>query len=379
MNATMKDLLVKMRAKHKEADAAHVAGDKDKTAALLVEFNTLKEEYDVAEQLFQAEKALVPDFKEAEAKAKAGFEGQTENGYTLIGKILRGKQLSDKEAALIVDGTDGENYLIPEDVRLDIIELRKQYKSAKDLVTVIPTASMTGGFNFEAGGITGLQEFDDGDDIPVSDQPKFERKPFRIALKGKLIPVSNVLQQVEKAGLLAYINAWFVKNAMFSENKDIFDTLKDGLTAKSIKGLDQLRKAMNKDLDPSAKVGAKIVTNQTGFDLMDEEKDENGRGLLQPDPVNPTVLKFKGYPIEVFSDSELPNITSTTKAPLFFGAIDAADYFIDLMGLQFASSEHFLFGKNQTALRVIEGYDNLQADIGAIFYAGFEAKPVTTP
>lgn len=370
MNAKMKAALEKARAKYDEARKAADAGDKDKAAGLLIEHKDAQTEYEFEKQMFEAEKAMVPDFSEAEDKAKAGFEGKTENGYTILRKMLKGEQLSDKEAALVVDGTSGENYLIPEDVRLDIIQLRKQYKSAKDLVTVIPTDSMSGSFNFETGGVTGLQEFDDGDDVPSGDQPSFIKKPFRIALKGKVLPVSNILQQVEKAGLLAYLNTWFIRNAIFTENRDIFTTLAAGRTPKAIQGLDQLRKAMNKDLDPSAKIGAKIVTNQTGFDQMDEEKDKNGRGLLQPDPTNATVMRYKGYEVVEYSDTELPNVSG--KAPLFFGAIDAADYFLELLGLQINSSEHALFTKNQTAIRVIEGYDNLQADIDSTLYCTYE-------
>lgn len=370
MNAKMKAALDLAREKYTEARKAADAGDKDKAATLLIEHKDAQASFEFEKQMFEAEKSLVPDFKELEAKAKAGFEGKTENGYSILKKMFRGEALSDKEAAMVVDGSGGENYLIPEDVRLDIIALRKQFKSAKDLVTKIPTTAMSGSFNFEVGGVTGLQEFDDGDDLPTSDQPKFAKKPFRIALKGKVLPISNLLQQVEKAGLLAYINQWFNKNAVFSENRDIFKTLQAGRTPKAIKGLDQLRKAMNKDLDPSAKIGAKIVTNQTGFDQMDEEKDKNGRGLLQPDPTNETIMRYKGYEVVEYSDSELPNVGG--KAPLFFGAIDAADYFLELMGLQIASSEHALFTKNQTAIRVIEGYDNLQADIDATLYCAYE-------
>lgn len=375
MNAKMKAALDTSRAKYDEARKAADAGDKDKAAALLIEHKEAQAEFELEKQLFEAEKAMVPDFDDAEAKAKAGFEGKAENGYSILRKMLKGEDLSDKEAAMVVDGESGENFLIPEDVRLDIIQLRKQYKSAKELVTVIPTSSMSGSFNFEKGGVTGLQDFDDGEDVPGGDEPKFFKKPFRIAIKGKVLPVSNLLQQVEKAGLLAYLNTWFIRNAIFSENKAIFASLTEGRSPKAVKGLDQLRKAMNKDLDPSAKIGAKIVTNQTGLDQMDEEKDKNGRGLLQPDPTNATIMRYKGYEVVEYSDTELPNVDG--KAPLFFGAIDAADYFMELMGLQIASSEHAFFTKNQTAIRVMEGFDNLQADIDSTLYCLYE-PPATT-
>lgn len=383
MNARMKELLDKMRAKHKEAQAASAA-DKDKAAALLVEFGELKKEYDLEEQLFEAEKAMVPDFKDAEAKAKAGFEEKTDNGFSILAKKLKGKPLSDKEMdiltgagtdkakALVVDGGQGENLLIPEDVSLAINELRKSYKSAKELVNVIPTNGLTGSFNFEKGTPSGLVDFDDGDAIDASQEPEFEKKSFRIHFMGKMLYLSNILGQIEQAGLMAYINKWFVKNAIVTENKKIFKTIQVG-TPKAVKGLDQLRQRVNRDLDPDAMIGARIVTNQTGFSIMDEEKDETGRPMLQPDPTAPTRMLFKGYPVEYFSDALLPNISSG-KAPLFFGSLDAASYFIDLLGYQFAVSEHFRFDQNQNTMRVIEGFDNLLADKSAYLYCAFEEK-----
>ena len=205
-----------------------------------------------------------------------------------------------------------------------------------------------------------------------SGEPSFVRKPFAIKLKGKLIAISNVLKGAEKAGLMAYINRWFVKNSVISENADIFAALKKDKTAKTIKGLMALKQSINKDLDPSALIGGVIVTNQTGFDLMEQELDANGRPMLVPNPQEPARRTFCGLPVEVFSDAQLPNVSG--KAPVFYGALDAGCYFIEKSGLEFAVSDQYLFGKNQTAIRVIEGYDVIQADKDAYIYGTYEAK-----
>ena len=146
--------------------------------------------------------------------------------------------------------------------------------SAKDLVTVVPTSSLTGSFVFEKGVPTGLADFEDGDTITEGTKPSFEQKKFQVTHKGKVFPISNILLESEKAGLTSYLNNWFVKNSIISENTDIFTALQNGKTAKAIKGLDELKSSINKDLDPSARIGAVIVTNQTGFDIMDSEKDD---------------------------------------------------------------------------------------------------------
>lgn len=249
--------------------------------------------------------------------------------------------------------------------------LEKTYVSAKDLVTVIPTTSLSGSFVYEKSAPQGLVSFDDGDDITEETDPQFEQRKWTITHKGKIFPVSNVLMHSEKSGLTAYLNNWFVKNAIISENKDIFDTLKDGQAVKTIKGLDGLKSALNKDLDPSALIGAVIVTNQTGFDIMDREKDDVGRPLLNVDYANPTRKLFQGLQIVVFPDAQLPNVTD--KAPIFFGNLKAGCNFIDKAGYQFAMSEHVNFGKNMTIMRVIESYDVVQGDKTAYCYGTLEA------
>ena len=47
--------------------------------------------------------------------------------------------------------------------------------------------------------------------------------------------------------------------------------------------------------------------------------------------------------------------------------------FIEKNGLEFASSEHVFFKKNQLALRVIEGFDVFQADADAYLYGTIKA------
>lgn len=370
MTKQMRELLEKIKAKRSEAKGFLASGETEKAQGCMNEITDLQKQYDIAKSIFEAEKEKVPDEEPEDTKKKT-------SGFNIIAKMLRKQPLNETEKAMVTDGASGENLLIPEDVRLHITELRKQYKSAKSLVSIFPTNSIEGGFNFEKGSPAGLVSFDDGDDIDNTGNPEFVRKPFKIKLFGKIIPISNLLKGLEKAGLMAYINKWFVKNAIISENKDIFGALKADKTAKAVKGWAALKTAINKDLDPDALIGAVIVTNQTGFDALDGELDGMGRPILKENPADPTDKRFQGLPIHVFSDAQLPNVSG--KAPMFFGALDAGIYFIELMGLQFGASEHFLFNKNQTALRVIEGYDVIGADKDAYIYATFEPTPQTTP
>lgn len=370
MNKQMRILLTQIEEKANEAKGFKESGDFAKAKAALDEADMLKKKYDVEKRLFEINESKVPSEPAGENKSAKT------DGFKVIAKMLAKKSLSDTEKALITgtDATNGENNLVPDDVRYEIRELRKQYKSAKNLVTVIPTDTLSGGFNFESGAPAGLTEFDDGDEISSTGEPSFVRKSFAIKRFGKIIPISNILNGNEKAGLRAYLNRWFVKNAVISENAKIFGVLKtlgSGESPKSLKGLAALKTSLNKDLDPDALIGAVIVTNQTGFDLMDSETDAVGNPLLKESYADPTVKLLKGLPIEVFSDAQLPNVSG--KAPVFYGSLEAACYFMERSALEFAVSEHANFTKNQTVLRVIEGFDVIQADKSSYCYGLYEA------
>lgn len=376
MTKRMRELLDKIQAKQKEAQGYMAEGesrDLTKAEACLNEIDELQKEYDLEARINKAAKASVPD----DAKGKGAGSDEKADGFQAIAKKLNGQSMTDAEKALISgdNAASGENYLIPEDVRVEINELRKTYISAKSIVNVETTDSLSGSVNYEAGEVVGLTDFEDGAAIAEGDDPEFVRKSFKIKHKGKLIPISRILLGAERAGLLGYINRWFLKSAIISENAAIFGALKSGYnggTPKALAGWKALKKSINVDLDPSVKLTGLIVTNQSGFAALDEEEDKQGRPILQPNPANPTEKLFQGLPVKVFPDAQLPNIDAT-HFPVFYGDTKAGATFVEHNALEFATSEHYGFNKNQNYLRVIEGFDVMSTDAGAYIYGSFTA------
>lgn len=371
MNKKMRELQAQIQEKIKQAKGLMEGETKDldKANALLDEAEELQKEYDAEEKLLKTSKAAVPEKPAATAKA---------SGFAIIAKMLGKKRLNDEEKAALVTGenaANGEEYLLPEDIQLEINELRKTYISARDIVTVETTGALSGSVNYEAGAPAGLASFNDGDEITEETAPKFIRKQFTIGFFGKLIPISRILIGAEKAGLMGYINRWFVKNAIITENAAIFAKLKAGYnggTPKAITGWKDLKRSINVDLDPSCLVDGVIVTNQSGFAALDAEEDNDGRPVLQANPAHPTQKLFQGLPVKVYPDAQLPNIDGS-HFPMFYGATKAGCTFIEYQGLTFDVSEHFLFNKNQNCLRVTEGFDVMEADTTAYIYGSFEA------
>jgi HK97 family phage major capsid protein len=372
MNKKMRELQALMQAKMTEAKSfmEGETKDLDKAEALMNEVDDLQKEYDLEARLMEKGKDGVP----ADEVAK----DTKVDGFKMLAKLLHRKNLDDREKTALISGANSENgetYLVPEDVRAEINELRKTYISAKSLVTVETTDALAGSVTYEAGVPAGLADFDDGDAIAEESGISFVLKKFAIKWKGKLIPVSRILLGAAKASIMAYLDRWFVKNAIISENAAIFGTLKTGYnsgTPKAVAGWKALKKSINADLDPSCKIGGVIVTNQSGFACLDEEEDNNGRPILQPNPANPTEKTFQGLPVHVFPDAQLPNIDAT-HFPVFYGNLKAGATFVEHQSLEFAISEHFLFNKNQNCLRVIEGFDVMSTDTSTYIYGSLAA------
>lgn len=377
MTKKMRELQAKMLELKEQAKGFMAEGegrDLDKAEATLDQLDALQKEYDLEARMEAANKAAVP----ADEVTPAGKV----DGFKMIAKLMHRKALDDREKAALVSGVNsenGESYLVPEDVKTEINELRKTYVSAKDIVNVETTDALAGSVNYEDGTPAGLADFDDGDAISEESGIKFVLKKFAIAWKGKLIPVSRILLGAAKASLMAYLNRWFVKNAVITENAKIFDVLKSGYnsgTPKALNGWKALKKSINVDLDPSCKINGIIVTNQSGFAALDEEEDANGRPILQQNPAHPTEKLFQGLPVKVYPDTHLPNIDAT-HFPVIYGDTKAGATFVEHQNLEFAISEHFLFNKNQNCLRVIEGFDVMSTDTSAYIYGSFTATSTT--
>lgn len=281
-------------------------------------------------------------------------------------KEMAGKKLNEEERALVVAGTSGENYILPQTISTMIRGLIRSYKSMRDVVGYIPSATLTGSFpieNYDM--VTGLIDFtEDGENnLSEATDIKFINKSYSLKEKGAFIALSNTLLLMTDNDLMNYVAQVFAKKAVITENAMATTALKNGKTIKAIADWKALKKSLNVDLNEAVKFGAVIVTNQDGFDVLDSAVDGQGRPILSVDLSNPTQRKFMGYPVVVYDNSLLPTTgTTTKKAPIFYGLLSEAVKFVDNGKYSFATSEHAAFLKNMTLAKVIEYVDCIQVD-----------------
>ena len=336
--------------------------------AKMEEVKAQKEAIKIQEALDKEEKEILK--AEANAKNKKVTEENktSANAIRAMIKKTQKKPLTEAENSLLLplksngEGVNGEQYILPEDVKTIINKKIRQYKSLRDVLGYMPTSALTGSFpveNFET--VSGLVDFADGTDGKDDNEIKFKNIKFSLAEKAAFIKLSNTLLNLTDNALIEYVADIFARKAIVTENSMGFDTLKSNKTVKKLADWKALKSSINKDLDPASLFATSIVTNQDGFDILDSAEDKNGRPILQPNPTDPTKKMFNGYNIEVYSNAMLPS--TETEAPIFYGDLKDGVKYVDLNGqVAFATSTEAGFYSNTTVARLIEFIDCVQCD-----------------
>lgn len=249
--------------------------------------------------------------------------------YALRNGITRKNGMGNENVKILFDaltegggnpaGSDG-GFLVPEDIDHTIRELRRELNPLAPLFTEESVTAPTGWRVIDTAPTAAMPAIEEmGTVSNNADQPAFGKVTYTLTKYGLRIPISNELLNDEVANLMAYLGRWFAKKLVLTENSLLITALKtltaSALTSGSIEADAAIKTILNKTLDPAISASAVILTNQSGFDALDQLVDLNGRGLLQPDPTNATVHRMFGRRVAAVSDAQLPN---TSNKPEFF-------------------------------------------------------------
>lgn len=215
-------------------------------------------------------------------------------------------------------GEDG-GFLVPDDIDLQIRELSRAMFPISEYFNVETTTTNSGWRIRDNAPTTGFTQLDGeipSSGVPMDDQPSFVRVPFSMKTYGLIVPVSNELvsDAAPVANLFGYLAMWFAKKRVIHDNKLLLAMLAT-LTPSNIAPTDdldaiaQVKRILNKVLDPMISLGAVILTNQDGYDYLDQLVDGQGRPLMAPDPQNDSIDKIKQRRVIQLPNSILPSTT----------------------------------------------------------------------
>lgn len=217
-------------------------------------------------------------------------------------------------------GEDG-GYLVPEDMDLAIREQLRASEPLSELVTNEIVSTNTGWRVTDTSpttGFTALTSEVPSGGVPSDDQPSFGKVPYSLTTYGLRLPISNELLDDESAGLIPYLSRWYAKKLALTHNELVLGKL-NALTASNIAPstadsaiIGAIKQLLNVSLDPAISATANIITNQDGFNYLDQLTDDKGRPLLQPDPTSGTPMLFHSRPVKMLSNAQLATREVTT-------------------------------------------------------------------
>ncbi len=222
-------------------------------------------------------------------------------------------------------GSDG-GFLVPPDFETRVIELAREMVDISALVNVETVTSPIGWRNVETSAARSrMSTVGEGVKIPLGGTPKFKRIDFACRTYADRIAVSGELME-NADGLMEYLAKWFAKKFVATKNGLILDKLST-LEAQAIVGdsdaakVKALKRVLNKGIPTAASKKAVLLTNQDGYDTIDNWNDEFGRPYLKPD-VSGDFERFKNRPV-IYGDNDVIESTDGN-APVFVGDLAAA-------------------------------------------------------
>lgn len=248
-------------------------------------------------------------------------------------KALRRRNISGEERSIITEyekravmnegGTDpaipdGDSSLIvPQDIQTKINELMRELNDLSQYVRVEQVNTLSGSRVLEKDeDMTPFAVVGEYGKIEETDNPKFVPISYKVVKRAGILPITNELLADNDRNLVNYVTRWISRKAVVTRNSLITGIL-DGIDKQDLADLDAVKGVLNVDLDPAISFNSIFLTNQDGYNWLDQQKDGNGRYLLQDDITQPGRKLLFGRPLAICSNRHLKS--EDGKAPLIVG------------------------------------------------------------
>lgn len=280
------------------------------------------------------------------------------------------ERVKEKRAFSSTVDVDG-GLIVPKDVQTKINEFKRTFIALEQYVTTERVSMKSGSRVLEANAdLVPFADINEWGEIAEIDSPKFTQMAYAIKDYAGILPIPNTLLQDTDQNLLAYVAKWIAKKSVFTRNVKILALL-NALTVQALANIDDIKTVFNVALDPSIAVSSQVVTNQDGFNHLDQLKDIDGRYVLQPNPLDATQKLLFGKPVIVLPNKNLPStvdVTNGTLAPLFLGDLKEAVILFDRGVYEIKTTDigGKSFTRNTTDMRVIDRFDIKTWDAEAV-------------
>ena len=330
MNKEMQKLLKQINDKKNEVKSLVNDGKLDKAKAAKEELKELQNKFDLLYDLDEEEREDIEETvnagnaKQVGGAKKADKKAIVKSFVNIIKAGFLHKEVDEEDMTVyknaltsdITAGDEGEKGIgvtIPEDIRTEIIELRRSDDNLEQYVNVEGVTTKTGTRNIEVDAESiPFDNVEEAADFPDMDEPQFKPVEYKIKKKGGILKMTAELLEDTAANIMAYINKWIAKKTKATRNAMILKVLNEMTAGKEIvvEDMDDLKNIFNEELEPAIAATSVVITNQSGFNYLDKLKDKDGNYILQKDPTQKTKgkLLFGEYPIVKLSKKTLKSV-----------------------------------------------------------------------
>nr|UVX80361.1 MAG: capsid family protein [Bacteriophage sp.] len=398
MEKEMQKLLKQITDKKNEVKSLATDGKLDKAREAKDELKALQEKLDLLYDLEDEEYEKIENkVNKGTAKVIAGEKTDKKNLVKSFVNIVKAgflhreaneEDITVYKDALTSDATpddDGEmgiGVTIPDDIRTDIIALRRSEDNLEQYVNTEGVTTKTGSRNIEVDAESvPFDNVDEAADFPEMDEPVFRQIKYAIKKKGGILKMTAELFEDTAINIMAYINKWIAKKTKATRNAMILKVLNEMTAGKEVvvSNIDSLKDIFNEQLDPAIAATSIVVTNQSGFNYLDKLKDSDGNYILQKDPTQQTKgkLLFGEYPIVKLSKKTMKSTpilaedgktVTGYKHPIFCGDLHEAVTLFDrnVITIDINDKGAGLWERDQTGVKVRDRFDVQPVDEDAV-------------
>lgn len=273
----------------------------------------------------------------------------------------------------VEDGDVG--ILVPQDIQTQINTLMREHGDLAQYVNIQNVTTLSGSRVLEKDeDMTPLEDVEEYGEIQETDNPKFTPVTYKVKKRAGYLPLTNELLADNDVNLWDYVVAWMARKAAFTRSYHIINLLST-LTPKALADLKAINKVLNVDLDPAISRTSMLLTNQDGFDWLDNQVDGMGRPILQEDWTQPGRKLFKGRPIEVQPNRLLAS--DGNNAPLVIGNMKQFEVLFSRRFFELASTREGgdSWRRDTTEMRMIMRDDHVQWDEKAVVFGQIDLTP----
>lgn len=345
MNKELRELLEQINNKKEEARKLLAENKIEEAKQLKEEIVALQEKFDIAKELYEEEKAQV----ENKEPLKAAVQVRENEVEAFVNHIRTKFRNAMSEGS----GQDG-GYTVPQDIQTKINELRQSKDALQNLITVEPVTTLSGSRVFKKRSQqTGFVEVPENGAIPEKATPQFTVLTYNVKKYAGFFRVTNELLKDSTEAIVNTLTRWIGDESRVTRNKLVLAILASKAKT-AIDDVDDIKAALNVQLDPAFRYTSSIITNQDGFNWLDTRKDATGNYLLQPSVSSPTGKQLFGVPVVMVSNKDLPS--DGTKAPIIIGDLKEGIVMFDRQVTEIKSSDVAMdaFQTDVTLWRAIE-------------------------